>query len=520
MFPTRHHRAPATPIGRRPRRHRRILELEGLEERVVLSPATIYTVDLTTDTGPMSAGSGSGTTGDLRYVINQADANTNTAGSIIQFDPAVFATAQTITLSSSLGTLDLTETAGREVIDGPTAGVTVSGGNAVGVFSVSPGVNASLSDLTITGGSASMFGGGLYNWGTLTLTDCTVSGNAALSRGGGLYNRGTLTLTGCTVSGNSVGFGGGLFNMGTLTLTDCTVSGNSARFCGGGLDNRGTLTLTDCTVSGNSAGRGGGVCNYGTLTLTDCTVSGNSAAIGGGLSNEGTLTLTDCTVFGNSASRYCGGLDNLGTLTLTDCTVSGNSAVIGGGLYNSWGGTMTLTGCTVSGNSASSGGGLNNNLGTATLEDTILAGNTGTGGSASDITGTEASGVTGTYNLIGTGGSGGITDGPNGNIVLTGLTSLGLAPLGNYGGPTEDHGAAARQRRHRRRHGHQRDHHRPAGGARRNFRRRRHRRLPGPGLHPGRRLGEPAKHADRPGLRRSTGGPVDREFQPTRRSRG
>ncbi len=44
--------------------------------------------------------------------------------------------------------------------------------------------------------------------------------------------------------------------------------------------------------------------------------------------------------------------------------------------------------------------------------------------------------VTGTYNLIGPGGSGGIEDGTDGNIVLTSLAGLGLTPLGDYGGPT------------------------------------------------------------------------------------
>ena len=54
---------------------------------------------------------------------------------------------------------------------------------------------------------------------------------------------------------------------------------------------------------------------------------------------------------------------------------------------------------------------------------------------ASDIGGDTS--VTGTYNLIGTGGSGGLVNGQNGNIVLTSLTDLGLAPLGDYGGPTQ-----------------------------------------------------------------------------------
>ncbi len=102
-------------------------------------------------------------------------------------------------------------------------------------------------------------------------------------------------------------------------------------------------------------------------------------------------------------------------------------------------GTVTLTACTVSGNDSSgpAGGlanyGVGNVLGPATLTDTIVAGNTGSAG-ASDIVGFN---VSGSYNLIGTGGSGGLANGVDGNIVLTSLTDLGLASLGDNGGPTE-----------------------------------------------------------------------------------
>ena len=62
----------------------------------------------------------------------------------------------------------------------------------------------------------------------------------------------------------------------------------------------------------------------------------------------------------------------------------------------------------------------------------------GPSSAASDIDGT----VTGSHDLIGTGGSGGLTNGKGGNIVLTSLTGLGLAPLAFYGGPDPDHGPA------------------------------------------------------------------------------
>jgi hypothetical protein len=89
-------------------------------------------------------------------------------------------------------------------------------------------------------------------------------------------------------------------------------------------------------------------------------------------------------------------------------------------------GTATLTNCSITGNSASAGvGGVyNGGTGTATLTNTIVAGNTGPSSAASDIVGT----ATGGHNLIGTGGSGGLINGQNGNIFLTSLAGLGPSP--------------------------------------------------------------------------------------------
>ena len=154
----------------------------------------------------------------------------------ITFDNQVFKTPQTITLTGTQ--LELSNTSGTETITGPNKGVTVSGGGLSRVFQVDGLVTASISGLTITGGTTTANGGGLYNFGTTTLTNCTISGNSATSYGGGgVDNGGTLTLTNCTVSGNSAGGGGGVFghaNCGTATLTNCTVSGNSATGDGGG----------------------------------------------------------------------------------------------------------------------------------------------------------------------------------------------------------------------------------------------------------------------------------------------
>jgi hypothetical protein len=168
--------------------------VESLEDRLLLAGSpTIYTVN-STDNGT----TGTGDSGTLPYIIGQANANTNTAGSEIQFDSTVFKTAQTITLAS---TLTLSETAGPEVIDGPGAGiVTVSGNNAIEVCSVASGVTAFLSGLSISDGNArpdtGISAGGILNNGNLTVTNSSIEYSSAFGSGGVIWNQGMLTLIG------------------------------------------------------------------------------------------------------------------------------------------------------------------------------------------------------------------------------------------------------------------------------------------------------------------------------------
>ncbi len=399
--------------------------------------------------------------GTLRAGVGWANVSTNAnpaniaspAPNTLVFDTAgAFATPQTITLSPSLGTLELSNVSTAETITGPAVGVTVSGGGLFRVFQVDTGVTASISRLTITGGGGTANqGGGLLDLGTanLTLTNCTISGDTASTSGGGLANFGTATLTKCTISGDTASTsGGGLANYGGATLTDCTISGNTANTGGGVFNNvttvtlSPTLTLTDCTVSGNTANTGGGVFNnVTTVTLTNCTISGNTAKEGGGVFNgggTGTATLINCTISANTAT-FGGGLISFqaGRATLINCTVSGNTAGDnGGGLFDSIG-PMILTNCTVSGNTAKKTGGGLYNMGTATLRNTIVAANTAA--TAPDFSGAV---VSQGNNLIGKDddSSGWIIPGA-GNSDLTGTIAKPLdpllAPLGNYGGPTQ-----------------------------------------------------------------------------------
>ena len=234
-----------------------------LEDRWV--PST-FTVSSIADSGP----------GSLREAVGLA--NSSAGPDTIQFDSS-FNTPQLIALTS--GQLELTDTTGATSIIGPAGGVTVNAGGTSRVFQVDDLVVASISGLTITGGSAGYdYGGGLFNRGTAMLTNCTVSGNSAGFGGGGVatgsyYNRGaTTTLINCTVSGN---FGGGLFTyFGTSTLINTIVAGND-------FDLSGSLTdaSTNNLIGGNPVLAPLG--NYGGTGQTMALLPG-SPAIGAGTS--------------------------------------------------------------------------------------------------------------------------------------------------------------------------------------------------------------------------------------------
>ncbi len=385
----------------RVRRRSRRWALEGLEERPLLSGATIYTVNVATDNAADSGGSGSGTMGDLRYVINQANANPNAAGSLIEFAENVFSasTPQTITLA---GELTLSETAGPEIIQSPSASiVTLSGAETVEVFSVDAGVTASLSGLTIANG-----------WG---------GGNAFIPGGaGGINNAGNLTLTNCSVTHDAGTSLGGIINTGTLTILASTIANNFANAqglpfesaFGGGIYNVGSLTIANSTITGNSAYNGGGIYNTRSLTITNSTITANVAEMGGGIHNNGgTLTITNSTVATNGSQGDGSGIDSAGVLTCVNCTIAYNTGV---------------------------GGGLAVDSGTAILDNTIVALNTTLGlnqqgGSPLDIVGTIS--ASSAFNLIGAGGAGGLKNRENGNHV--GIADPLLGTLAGNGGPTQ-----------------------------------------------------------------------------------
>jgi hypothetical protein len=173
--------------------------------------------------------------------------------------------------------------------------------------------------------------------------------------GGGIYNgNGELTITDSTVSNNytvesnpPVGFGGGISNYGTLTITNSTINSNGCGLAGGGISNDRTLTITGSTVTGNGAtgehdgqpfGHGGGI--VGEVTFNNSTLSGNYANLStGGI--EGNGTITNSTISGNNG----GGISVTGTLEIGNTIL--NAGAPGPNISNN-GGTVTSHGYNVS----------------------------------------------------------------------------------------------------------------------------------------------------------------------------
>ncbi|HQR36518.1 MAG TPA: choice-of-anchor Q domain-containing protein, partial [Blastocatellia bacterium] len=202
-----------------------------------------------------------------------------------------------------------------------------------------------------------------------------------------------------------------------------------------------TASMSKLTITGGNPGsnQAGGVQNSGTLTMTDCAITGNTSIQGSGIQNDNSLTMTNCTISGNTSTGSPGtggGLVSFGTTNnLTNCTISGNTASNdGGGIYIG-GGTLSLTNCTVTNNnSGGSGDGMFLVGSGHVFKNSIVAANPGfnivilSGGSISS---------TSANNLIGNTGTGGISNGVNGNIVTASSPLLGA--LGSNGGYVQTH---------------------------------------------------------------------------------
>jgi hypothetical protein len=244
-------------------------------------------------------------------------------------------------------------------------------------------VSAEISGLTISGGRSFDDGGGaIKNVGRLLLSHVVVTDSASptgANVGGGILNYGALTVTDSSITSNRAGEGGGIANLSlvagqvrtdaVLELVRTHVDENAATLEGGGIANiRGAVTVTDGTVSGNRATiRGGGITGDGSdegrLTLQRVAVSENVVESfdpsGGGIAtskDESEVRIYESLIQNNRvrcpaeaadtrAVAVGGGIRASGRWTIFDTIISGNTVTCrtvarplggprGGGIYH------------------------------------------------------------------------------------------------------------------------------------------------------------------------------------------
>ena len=140
-------------------------------------------------------------------------------------------------------------------------GATLVGDSGSGLR-IDRGATAYLTDAVVRDNRSSTFGGGISNWGSLTITRTEVrnnrlpeGGGGVTSQGGGILNAGTLTIEESAVAENFATRGGGIsnINQGYVRLRNSTVSTNRAIGGGGGIRNvaEGVINIASSTITAN-----------------------------------------------------------------------------------------------------------------------------------------------------------------------------------------------------------------------------------------------------------------------------
>lgn len=230
----------------------------------------------------------------------------------------------------------------------------------------------------ITGNKAEVDGGGIKNYGTLTINGTNekrviISENYAKETGGGIYNHvsGTINLSYVDITGNTAREEGGglkLHPANDPVINSCNIIKNNSetdRAGGINLASGNSLTITNSNISDNtSSGPGAGIYleDNGTINLESTQFNTNQSSNGGGAVKtiEGsTINVSNCSFNNNKATdEYGGGILALGTATITSCDFTGNqSSKEGGAIYNGGTGDMTIKNCGITNNLSWTGGG-------------------------------------------------------------------------------------------------------------------------------------------------------------------
>jgi hypothetical protein len=223
------------------------LGVEPLEDRTVPATFTVWNL--------ADAGAGS-----LRAAVTAA--NTNPGADVVDFAPGL---QGTIALTS--GQLRLTDDV---QIAGPGANrLAVSGSDLSRVFRINAGAAVAMDGLTVTRGNGRLWGGGIWNDGTLTLSNAVVSDNVVVG----------LPGVGPTFSA----FGGGIYNPGALTVLHTTFARNRAAGAAGNPGGPGSGGLGGAIASISDQGGPAASAAVSHCTFVDNRAVGGAAGAGGPL---------------------------------------------------------------------------------------------------------------------------------------------------------------------------------------------------------------------------------------------
>lgn len=322
------------------------------------------------------------------------------------------------------GTLTLTNTieiTNNASLDGKNVSAVISGGNAVQLFYVAPGVTFSVTNVVLANGSCIVTnqtgdtpadGGAIYNdGGSVTLVDCTLTNDTAqsllvesgLARGGAIFNNGgNVSLFGCSISNNLVvggifngtwndadnygglGLGGALFNTnGSLTIVNCLINSNSCTAAampwagsptyGGALyQASGSVAITNSFFGGNLALGNNAIDVEDSFNAAQPGYGGALATIAGTTAIENSQFSENKAQGGNHgwnlSQAFGGAIYNSALLNVGNTTFSGNQAAAGANNF------------ATDGNSLSGNGGAIYNLGAAAFNGCVIYSNIAQGG--------------------------------------------------------------------------------------------------------------------------------------------
>ena len=237
----------------------------------VLPPgaSTVFTVDTVDDLVDGDIADGKCLTLEnncsLRAAVMQAEASTDSQ-TVINVPAGIYKLTLEpgAKLSGSNGNLNISTPAivfGDIYITGAGAARTIiDGDQRDNVLEIGSSRPVFLNGLTLRNGRtvSGKTGGIISNAGYLKIADCVIENGQAATFGGGIYNFGSLSVYRSTIRSNSAKWGGGLVSRGTSRLYDSTISGNQASIDGGGIYNLSITTLVNSTISTNTANTDGG----------------------------------------------------------------------------------------------------------------------------------------------------------------------------------------------------------------------------------------------------------------------